>query len=356
MKFSAAITATLAPVVLAKSAASKFPVIKRDSLVETQHKPVARNGLTGILLGNGFQTIEQSNVIILLWQFPGGPAATTTSLDQTLTVTQTVTVPDKAAAETSTTNAENKEAATTTSTTAATTSAASSTASSVSAGATHTVTVGGPQGLSYFPESIQAAVGDVVQFEFLSQNHTVTQSTFDNPCHPLAGGMNSGFMPNPNNTVNPSPAMAMQVMTSDPLWMYCAQGNHCGHGMVFSINPTASKTHAQFQALAINSTGKGLVGSGLTGGPASLPAGSSSSVVSSSTAAAAASSDAAATATTVSTPTGVQNSIATGTGTLQADGSCLCSVQCGAGSFPVSDQGVGAFGGMAGKSYFFEIS
>jgi hypothetical protein len=33
--------------------------------------------------------------------------------------------------------------------------------------------------------------------------------------------------------------------------LYCAQGNHCGSGMVLSINPTAEKTQAKFQSDAI---------------------------------------------------------------------------------------------------------
>jgi plastocyanin len=51
--------------------------------------------------------------------------------------------------------------------------------------------------LSYFPESITAAQGDVVKFVFMQKNHTVTQSTFADPCKKMEGGMDSGFMPNP---------------------------------------------------------------------------------------------------------------------------------------------------------------
>jgi hypothetical protein len=77
--------------------------------------------------------------------------------------------------------------------------------------------VGGTAGLVYTPESINAAIGDMVIFEFMSQNHTATQSSFGTPCEPLAGGKDSSFMPNPNNTISPPPQMAMQVMVSTPL-------------------------------------------------------------------------------------------------------------------------------------------
>ncbi|KAL5615119.1 hypothetical protein BROUX41_005178 [Berkeleyomyces rouxiae] len=329
MKFSTILAATLAPVVLAKTVANKFPVIKREEfdIQKSRDRPSSPNPLAG-LLGN-----KNTNVIVVLWNFPGGNAATT-PMDKTMVVTQTVFVPaDGAAATPPAENKKDENKAPTSEPPAKGTG----TGEAVAAGATHTVTVGGPQGLSYFPESVNAAVGDVVKFEFLSQNHTVTQSTFDKPCEALSGGMDSGFMANANNSVVPPPAMAMQVLTSEPLWMYCAQGNHCGRGMVFSINPSAEKTHAQFQARAINTTAKGLVGSKLTGGTG-IPAVAAPAVPGTN-----------GTSTTLSPPSSVQTGTLTGTGTLQADGSCLCSVQCGTGAFPAAAQGVGSFGGNPGS-------
>lgn len=79
------------------------------------------------------------------------------------------------------------------------------------------MTVGGAAGLVYTPDSINAAVGDMVQFNFMTANHTATQSTFDKPCVKMQGGIDTGFMPNPNNTINPPPMMMVQVMTKDPI-------------------------------------------------------------------------------------------------------------------------------------------
>lgn len=79
------------------------------------------------------------------------------------------------------------------------------------------VTVGGTAGLIYSPDTIEANIGDMVIFTFESNNHTATQSAFTTPCEKLTGGMDSGFMPNINNTVNPAPQMAMQVTVSTPL-------------------------------------------------------------------------------------------------------------------------------------------
>lgn len=77
--------------------------------------------------------------------------------------------------------------------------------------------VGGSAGLVYTPNTINAAVGDMVIFQFMSANHTATQSAFTTPCEALAGGMDSGFKPNANNSVVPPPQMAMQVTVATPI-------------------------------------------------------------------------------------------------------------------------------------------
>jgi len=69
--------------------------------------------------------------------------------------------------------------------------------------------------LGYTPEAITANVGDVVLFEFFQKNHTVTQSTFAEPCKKMAGGMDSGFMPNAEG--KPGVTWNMTVDTADAL-------------------------------------------------------------------------------------------------------------------------------------------
>lgn len=54
---------------------------------------------------------------------------------------------------------------------------------------THWVTVGGTAGLVYTPEYVNAAVGDVVIFTFGTKNHTLTQSSFAQPCVKMDGGI-----------------------------------------------------------------------------------------------------------------------------------------------------------------------
>jgi plastocyanin len=56
----------------------------------------------------------------------------------------------------------------------------------------HKITVGANGQLSYNPPNITAAIGDTVTFEFHPKNHTVTQSSFNDPCRPLADTSTSG--------------------------------------------------------------------------------------------------------------------------------------------------------------------
>jgi len=103
--------------------------------------------------------------------------------------------------------------------------------------ATIDVIVGGTGVLKFNPPSVNANVGDIVRFTFHQKNHTVTQSTLDSPCTPLAGGFDSGFMPVPDTQTNGFPTAQLTVQKTAPIWAYCRQGAHCKSGMVFAVNP-----------------------------------------------------------------------------------------------------------------------
>ncbi len=133
--------------------------------------------------------------------------------------------------------------------------------------------------------------------------------------------------------------------------------------MTFSINPTAEKTQALFQANAIAQKGQG-TGSTITGNggapAAAPPAGESASAAAPAGSAPAGEAGGAASLTatlgggaeaTSTLAAGVAQStgIVTGSGSLNPDGSRTCAVVCAAGSFPSSQQGVNNFGGLAGK-------
>ncbi|TFK88781.1 Cupredoxin [Polyporus arcularius HHB13444] len=163
-----------------------------------------------------------------------------------ITVTATVTV----------------NGATQTTTYATTTGGAATTASAPSSTASHVVTVGANGALAFSPDNLTAKIGDTVTFSFSSKNHTVTQSSFANPCTPLGEssanglvGFDSGFMPVAADASD-LPEFTITVNDTAPIWVYCKQTNpssHCKQGMVLAINAPA--TGNTFDAFLANAKG-----------------------------------------------------------------------------------------------------
>ncbi|KAK3348930.1 hypothetical protein B0T25DRAFT_581985 [Lasiosphaeria hispida] len=115
-----------------------------------------------------------------------------------------------------------------------------------------TVDVGLNGTLTYSPNNIIQPPRTVVEFRFNPRNHTVTESSFDKPCQPIAqGGFSSGFI-----ATTQVPAVAtFELIVNDtkPVWFYCGQvvGNHCQAGMVGAINaPAVGNTVDAFTAKA----------------------------------------------------------------------------------------------------------
>jgi hypothetical protein len=95
-----------------------------------------------------------------------------------------------------------------------------------------------------------------VTFEFHPKNHTVTQSSFLNPCTSLqqttgVAGFKSGFMFVASDATS-FPTFQIRINDTAPIWGYCGQTNHCSSGMVFAINAVESgpNNFAAFQQLA----------------------------------------------------------------------------------------------------------
>ncbi|KAF7335686.1 hypothetical protein MVEN_02223900 [Mycena venus] len=98
---------------------------------------------------------------------------------------------------------------------------------------------GGP--LRFTPTSVTASIGSTVNFRFTSPgNHSVTQSSFQNPCIPLDGGLDSGFQPVSADTTSVFPEWSFAVENgTQPLWFFCRQSSpiyHCPD-MLFAVNP-----------------------------------------------------------------------------------------------------------------------
>ncbi|KAM5359114.1 hypothetical protein ACJZ2D_014720 [Fusarium nematophilum] len=102
-----------------------------------------------------------------------------------------------------------------------------------------TVVVGGPQD-TFVPNLIRASPGDVIQFQFSSGNHTVTQSAQHAACQPLQAtvpeAIHSGHIPyEPGQTTVGT--FNLPLSSDEPIYLYCATGPHCQNGQVMAINP-----------------------------------------------------------------------------------------------------------------------
>jgi plastocyanin len=181
----------------------------------------------------------------------------------------------------------------------------------------HVVQVGAANGtLAYFPNNIKAAVGDMVQFQFAPVNHTVTQSTFDAPCQPIAmnsnvTGIYSGFMP-VSASATTTPTYTVLINSTTPMWLYCSQGKHCQSGMTMVINENtaanASRSLSAFQSLAAKAT-VNLPGTATS-------AGTSGSTTTNSTS----SSNSGESGTSTSTSSGTKSTSSSAAGSLKAAG------------------------------------
>lgn len=128
--------------------------------------------------------------------------------------------------------------------------------------AIHDVFVGGVGKLQFQPETVSAAVGDVIRFTFGAKNHTVTQSSFANPCSPLTDdsgkqvGFFSGFMPVGADQVDDLPQFRLPISDDKPIWAFCQQANHCQQGMVFAINAPPAPAQNSFENWKAKATGQ----------------------------------------------------------------------------------------------------
>lgn len=131
--------------------------------------------------------------------------------------------------------------------------------------------------LVYTPDNIKANAGEMVQFQFVAGNHTVTQSTFDQPCTPISTiqtnvtGFHSGYQPAAaSKETGMIPTYTVMINDSKPIWLYCAQGKHCQSGMVMVINENtsanATRSLTEFKSLASKATSNTAPSGGSTTG------------------------------------------------------------------------------------------
>ena len=160
---------------------------------------------------------------------------------------------------------------------AAPTKHATSTTTASRSKQTHHVDVGTFNGtVKFVPDNVNAEIGDVVEYNFLKQSHSLTQSEFLTPCT-YNGGFDTGL-----NQVNPKNTSGLfvvpfEVKSKSALWFYCKQPgppNHCGLGMVFGLNP-GNKMDA-FRENAIRQNGNKTGSASSTGASTATATGTSS--------------------------------------------------------------------------------
>ncbi|KAJ7339913.1 hypothetical protein DFH08DRAFT_875747 [Mycena albidolilacea] len=150
---------------------------------------------------------------------------------------------------------------------------------------------GSPGGVTVFsPSQISANNNDIISFQFsgVPGNHSVTQSSFLNPCEPLDKGFDSGWVSVPQNLSSVPEWNVTITNDTAPIWFYCKQllsktdpvKPHCNLGMVGVINiEKGQKSFSDFLASASAAPTVGQaegafvgVGASATGAP-SLPSG-----------------------------------------------------------------------------------
>ncbi|KAJ3997634.1 hypothetical protein F5050DRAFT_1711134 [Lentinula boryana] len=122
------------------------------------------------------------------------------------------------------------------------------------------VQVGGTENESggifqFKPSSFNATNGSVITFEFSGNpgNHSVTfhipslrLGALSNPCQPMSGGFDSGWVLIPTGGVSPNPLWNLTITDdSNTIYFFCKQlipSPHCAAGMVGTINAPSSGT------------------------------------------------------------------------------------------------------------------
>ncbi|KLJ07120.1 hypothetical protein EMPG_17390, partial [Blastomyces silverae] len=123
----------------------------------------------------------------------------------------------------------------------------------------HPVQVGNSEGSQrFYPDSLTVEPGSMVQFQFHPANHSVAQSTFEDPCSPMSDGtgIRSGFLPVSADAAD-MPVFTVMINDTDPVWLFCGQNNHCQNGMVMVINPpdAPDRDIEAFRSLAMSGEG-----------------------------------------------------------------------------------------------------
>jgi plastocyanin len=146
--------------------------------------------------------------------------------------------------------------------------------------ATMTVTVAANNKFQFTPNSITAQPGDMVAFNFVSQNHSIASSNANTPCQPQANAIFSDFQPiaapatngrnrgknNRRQAATNTPTFMVPIVDNQPMYIYCSQAQHCQQGMVMVINPPNAQAVQQYASKAAKAKNNVSPQGGLSGG------------------------------------------------------------------------------------------
>lgn len=129
---------------------------------------------------------------------------------------------------------------------------------SISAQQTHTIQVG-LLDHKMRPETTEAAIGDIIEFDFYPLNHSIVRAEYGFPCIPyeMTGsnkeGFFSGFHP-VDKVLDSPPKYSVRVNDTEPIFFYCSAPGSCiTYGMVGGINLNSSMSIDKQRTLAMDS-------------------------------------------------------------------------------------------------------
>jgi len=115
---------------------------------------------------------------------------------------------------------------------------------------THTIVL--TSELTFDPEVTEAKSGDILEFQFQPQNHSVIMGDLEGEaCAPVSGGFFSGFMPVESGVG--SDVFQVTLADDSPIIFYCGKGNHCAQGMIGGVNIDAD-TLSSYKEAATSAT------------------------------------------------------------------------------------------------------
>lgn len=109
------------------------------------------------------------------------------------------------------------------------------------------------------PETTEAAVGEIIEFNFYPLNHSIVRAEYGFPCIPyeMTGSGKTGFFSgfNPvDKVLNNPPKYSIRVNDTEPIFFYCSAPGSCiTYGMVGGINLNSSMSIDKQRTLAMDS-------------------------------------------------------------------------------------------------------